>query len=215
MKVPQFSWDMKGDDRPDETIDSGMGTLQSCRTDPALESRLPDTILGRGARDVNASMSVLGQNHRFGPRTTKFTNTEVLEFRGVTCWDQYRQVRDAIVRSNGWEVDMVTLQLLSHLEGDALNVTLLVPEAQRATRIGLVSALNDHYRSTGRLMDYRRKFIKTVHRDGEDLSIFATELETLAVQAFGDIGPSERFRMIHDRFITGSSPGLRSTEASR
>ena len=26
------------------------------------------------------------------------------------------------------------LQLLSHLEGDALNVTLLVPEARRATR---------------------------------------------------------------------------------
>ena len=27
MKVPKLSWDMKGDDRPDETIDSGIGTL--------------------------------------------------------------------------------------------------------------------------------------------------------------------------------------------
>ena len=37
---------------------------------------------------------------------------------------------------------MVALQLLSHIEGDALNVSLLVPEAQRATWIGLVSALS-------------------------------------------------------------------------
>ena len=55
--------------------------------------------------------------------------------------DQYRQVFDASVRSNGWDDDTVALQLLSHLEGDALNVALLVPEPQRATRIGLVSAL--------------------------------------------------------------------------
>ena len=33
---------------------------------------------------------------------------------------------------------MVALQLLSHLEGDALNVALLVPDAQRATRAALV-----------------------------------------------------------------------------
>ena len=47
---------------------------------------------------------------------------------------------------------IVALQLLSHLEGDALNVALLVTEAQRATQIGLVSALTDRrddWRITG------------------------------------------------------------------
>ena len=68
---------------------------------------------------------------------------------GVTSWDQYRQVFDVIVRSNGWDDAMVALQLLSHLEEDALNVALLVLEAQRATRISLVSALTDHYGSPG------------------------------------------------------------------
>ena len=34
---------------------------------------------------------------------------------------------DAIVSSNGWDNDKAALQLFSHLEGDALNVALLVP----------------------------------------------------------------------------------------
>ena len=54
-----------------------------------------------------------------------FTSTKVPKFSGVTSWIQYRQVFDAIVRSNGWDDVTVALQLLSHLEGDALNVALL------------------------------------------------------------------------------------------
>ena len=73
----------------------------------------------------------------------------------------YRQVFDAIVQSNGWDDDTAALQLLSHLEGDALNVALLVPETQRGTCVGLVGALTAHYGSPGRLADYRRQFEKT------------------------------------------------------
>ena len=57
-------------------------------------------------------------------RSATFTNMEVPKFRRATSWDQYRHVFDAIVRSNGWDDDTVALQLLSHLEGDALNVAL-------------------------------------------------------------------------------------------
>ena len=46
----------------------------------------------------------------------------------VQWGDQYRQVFDAIVRLNGWDDAMVALQLLSHLEGDALNVHCRSPE---------------------------------------------------------------------------------------
>ena len=48
--------------------------------------------------------------------------------------------------------------ILSHLEGDALNVALLVPEVKRVTQAGLVGALTEHYGSPGRLPDYRRQF---------------------------------------------------------
>ena len=113
-----------------------------------------------------------------------FTSTKVPQFSGVTSWEQNRQVFDAIVRSNGWEVSTVDLQLLSHL--DALNVALLVPEAKRATRAGLIGALTEHYGSP----EYRRQFERTTRQVQEDPSIFLIALETLAVKAFGDMGPN-------------------------
>ena len=115
------------------------------------------------------------------------TSYSIWDYSGVTIWDPYRQVFDAIVRSNGWDDAMVALQLLSHLEGDALNVALLLPEAQRAMRAGLVRALTEHYRSPGRLAEYRRQLEKTARNEGEDPSIFAIDLETL--DFFGGYGP--------------------------
>ena len=94
------------------------------------------------------------------PRQVAFTTTNVPRFGGTTSWEQYRQVFDAIVLSNGWDNETAALQLFSHLEGDALNVALLVPMSRRLSRIGLVDALSAHYGSPGRLADYRRQFEK-------------------------------------------------------
>ena len=90
------------------------------------------------------SMAASG-NPRVQPKSAAFTTTKVPKFSGVTSWDQYRQVFDANFCLNGWDDATVALQLLSHLEGDALNVTLLVPGAQSATRDGLVRELTEHY----------------------------------------------------------------------
>ena len=81
------------------------------------------------------------------PRHGTFTSTKVPRFAGTTSWEQYRQVFDAIVLSNEWDDATAALQLLSHLEGDALNVSLLVPSPWRASRVGLVDALTAHYGS--------------------------------------------------------------------
>ena len=88
------------------------------------------------------------------PRQAAFTTTKVPRFDGTTSWEQYKQVFDAIVRLNGWDNDTAALQLFSHLEGDALNVALLVPLSRRLSRTGLVGALSAHYGSPGRLADY-------------------------------------------------------------
>ena len=61
------------------------------------------------------------------PRRVVFTTTKVPRFDGTTSWEQYQQVFEAIVWSNGWDNDTAALQLFSHLEGDALNVAHLVP----------------------------------------------------------------------------------------
>ena len=88
------------------------------------------------------------------PRQVAFMSTNAPRFAGVTSWQLYRQVFDAIVQLTGWDDATAALQLLSHLEGDALNVALLVPESKRATQIELVGTLTAHYGSPGRLADY-------------------------------------------------------------
>ena len=102
------------------------------------------------------------------PRRAAFTTTKVPRFDGTTSWEQYHQVFEAIVRSNGWDNDTAALQLFSHLEGDALNVAHLAPLARRLSRSGLVDALTAHYGSPGRLADYRRQFERTTRKVGED-----------------------------------------------
>ena len=75
-------------------------------------------------------------------------------------------------------------------------MALLVPLSRWLSRTGLVDALSAHYGSPGRLADYRRQFERTTRTVGEDPSIFATALETLAVKAFGDMGQMTRLRLI-------------------
>ena len=55
------------------------------------------------------------------------------------------------------------------------------------------------------MADYRRPFERTTRTAGEDPSIFATALETLAVKAFGDMGQTAGLQLISDRFIAGHS----------
>ena len=101
------------------------------------------------------------------PRRAALTTTKVPRFDGTTSWEQYHQVFEAIVRSNGWDNDTAALQLFSHLEGDALNVAHLVPLARQLSRSGLVDALTAHYGSPGRLADYRRQFERTTRTIGK------------------------------------------------
>ena len=136
-------------------------------------------------------------------RQAALTTTKVTWFNGSTSWEQYQQVFDAIVLSNGWGDATAALQLLSHLQDDALSVALLIPMPLRASRRELTDALSSHYGSPGRLANYRREFDKTVRKPGEDPSNFAITLETLAVKAFGNMGQTACLRLIRDRFIAG------------
>ena len=76
-----------------------------------------------------------------------YTSTLVPMFTGKTSWDQYMQVFEAIVSSNGWDGVTAALQLVSHLGGDALNVALLVP-ASRWVGVSL-DTLTEHNSSPG------------------------------------------------------------------
>ena len=69
------------------------------------------------------------------PRQVIFTSTKVPKFAG-----------------DGWDDTTVAMQLLSHLEGDALNVALLLPASRQASRVGLVEALSAHYGLPGQII---------------------------------------------------------------
>ena len=112
-------------------------------------------------------------------RQAALTTTKVPWFSGSTSWDQYQQVFDAIVLSNGWDDATAALQLLSHLQGDALSVALLIPMPRRASRKELMDALSSHYGSPDRLASYRRQFDKMERKPGEDPAKFGISLETV------------------------------------
>ena len=88
-------------------------------------------------------------------RQAALTTTKVPWFNGSTSWEQYQQVFDAIVLSNGWGDATAALQLLSHLQDDGLSVALLIPMPLQASRKELTDALSSHYGSPGRLANYR------------------------------------------------------------
>ena len=65
----------------------------------------------------------------------------------------------------------------------------------------LIKSLSDPFNAPGRLAEYKRQFQRAFRRPGDDPSIFAIELETLARRAFMDIDTSIQLQMVRDRFI--------------
>ena len=143
--------------------------------------------------------------NRRQPRQARFDSTPVPRYSGKSNWEHYREKFEAILCSNGWDDVTAALQLLSHLDGDALNVALLVPESQRAVPEFLINSLSDHYNSPGRRAEYKRQFQRVVRRPEDDPSVFAIELETLARRAYMDVDLKIQLQMVRDRFIDGQA----------
>ena len=156
--------------------------------------------LQRDVEDCRAELK-LARNHTPAvtlrpQRRSGFTSTPVPRYSGKSNWEQYREVFEAIVCSNGWDDVTAALQLLSHLDGDALNIALLVPEFRRVKPRLLIKLLSEHYNAPGRLAEYKRQFQRGFRRPGDDPSIFVTELETLAQRAFIDIDLKIQLQMV-------------------
>ena len=100
----------------------------------------------------------VGGGHCDDGRGRRFTNTAIPRFNGTGCWQQHILIVQAIVRSNGWSLMTSALQLFAHLDGEALNVALLMPVKQRERWKDLVDGLSDYYNSPGRLAVVQRRF---------------------------------------------------------
>ena len=206
------------DRHPEGEYEAGRRTEERQYEDGAEELGFPHTTLERAVTqlqkeldDCRTEFEIMKRLmpapavNRRQPRQARFTSSPVPRYSGKSNWEQYRDIFEAIVCLNGWDDVTAALQLLSHLDGDALNVARLVPESQRAVPGFLINSLSDHYNSPGRRAQYKRQFQRVVHRPEDDLSVFAIELETLARMAFIDIDSSIQIQMVRDRFIDGQA----------
>ena len=64
-------------------------------------------------------------------RGRRFTNTAVPRFDGTGCWQRHLLIFQAIVKSNGWSPTTAAIQLFAYLDGESLNVALLMPVEER------------------------------------------------------------------------------------
>ena len=131
---------------------------------------------GLGDEKKTRSAGMRDPDGNIGIKTgSRFTNTAVPRFDGGGCWQQHLQIGRAIVKSNGWSEGMAALQLFAHLDGEVLNVALLMPVAERDKWEDLSNNLSEYYNSPGRLAVFRRRFESVSRRSRVDPATFATE----------------------------------------
>ena len=107
----------------------------------------------------------------------------------------------AIACSNGWSPTTAALQLFVHLDGEALNVALLMPVEEREQWMAFARSLSDYFNSPGRLMAVWRRFESASCRPLVHPPTFATELGILAVSGFENMGERARGLMVRNKFI--------------
>ena len=130
-------------------------TARRINSDPATGSRTlrkPGWIRPRRFGRAMSDGPELGGGHSFDDgRGRRFTNTAIPKFEGTGCRQQHILIVKAIVRLNGLSLMMAALQLFAHLDGDALNVAVLMPVKQRERWKDLVDGLSEYYSSPVRL----------------------------------------------------------------
>ena len=169
--------------------------------------KLEDTV-ARLQRDITVYRKELRFAGEQGPANppqsrgrSEFTSTPVPRYSGKSSWGQYRQVFAGIACSNGWSPTTAALQLFAHLDGEALNVALLMPVEERERWTSFVRGLSDYFNSPGRLAAVRRRFESASRRPGVDPATFAMELGVLAMQGFDNMGERACGLMIRNKFI--------------
>ena len=86
------------------------------------ELGFPHTTLERTEFEITRKRTLAPAVNRRQQSQARFTSTPFPRYSGKSNWEQYREIFEAIVCSNGWDDVTAALQLLAHLDGDALNV---------------------------------------------------------------------------------------------
>ena len=155
----------------------------------------------RGGKALSGGSDVFDGHSCDDGRGRRFTNTAVPRFDGTGCWQRHILIFQTIVKSNGWSPTTAALQLFAHLDGEALDVALLMPVEEREQWTAFAKGLSDYLTSPGRLAAVRRRFESASRRPGVDPATFATELGILAVRGFENMGEHACDLMVRNKFI--------------
>ena len=152
--------------------------------------------VGTIGKSDSAVPEMLGQPGQDGSRPRIFTNTASPRFDGTRCWEQHLLVFQAIAKSNGWSSGTTALQLFAHLDGEALQVALLVLNRNRECWRDIADEISAYYNTPERLAVFRRRFENAHRRPWSDPATFATELGILALRGFSDMKEKARDLMV-------------------
>ena len=131
----------------DQDTDLQQWELLKSREKKCLDKRC-NPMYFQGVRTIRKSNSTGPQ--RFGQPWPDPIDSPIQPSRGLTgCWQQHLLAFQAITKSNGWSPDTAALQLFAHLDGEALQVALLLPDRIRECWKDLVDELSAYYNTPG------------------------------------------------------------------
>ena len=92
--------------------------------------------------------------------------------------------------------------MFAHLDGEALQVALLMPDRIRERWKDFVDELSAYYNTLGRLAVFRRQFENAHRHLGLDPANLAAELGILALRGFSHMKEKARDLMVRNKVAT-------------
>ena len=145
------------------------------------------------------------RSNGYRPWKTRFSG------EGKTSLKQYLRQFELVATFNNWDNEEKSLQLVTSLEGAALDTLDRVNGPM--TYQGVVCALKSRFPDYDCTSSYQNAFDTASRRSGEEPGSLATRLGELAFKAYPDVPPGTMDRLILRRFTMAQPQQVRSKMA--
>ena len=163
--------------------------------DPPSESWYRGNDSGKGG----------GRSNGYRPWKTRFSG------EGKTSLKQYLRQFELVAKFNGWDDEEKSLQLVTSLEGAALDTLDRVDGPMNYQ--GVASALRSRFPDYDCTSSYQNAFDTASRRSGEEPGSLATRLGELGFKAYPDVPPGTMDRLILRQFMMAQPQQVRSKMA--
>ena len=120
-------------------------------------------------------------------------------------WPAWFRHFRAVADVHGWSKDQRALQLVSYLDGTAMNVAQELVDNDLYNYDVLVKLLSDRFDPASRVSAFRSRFHGRSRRHHEDADTFADALSELCQVGYPQSPPELRQELIAEQFVRGQS----------